>query len=292
MSIDDLVARQAGVISLRQAIACGVSAATAHRRARSGAWRRIGPGVFLVSGHRLTDEARVRAAWLAADGSGLAVVTGPAAAYWHGMLDPPHRIAVTIPRRVHLQARPGTVLVRRDLPAEDVGWIRDLRVAVPALAALETAVVLPNGGSTFLDRVLQRHVPFAEIYRSYCRNLGRRGSGRAGSMLAAAADRADSDAERRLIILLRGAGISGWVLGHPFGPWTIDLAFPEVRLAIEVEGWAWHVDADRFRNDRRKGNAIVRGGWTLLRFTWHDLHARPHEVIAEIREAVARADHG
>ncbi|HEY0815320.1 MAG TPA: hypothetical protein VGE11_18780, partial [Pseudonocardia sp.] len=57
--------------------------------------------------------------------------------------------------------------------------------------------------------LLQRHVPFPDIYGCYCRNLGRRGSGRAGSLLAAAADRADSAAERRLIALLRGAGISG-----------------------------------------------------------------------------------
>jgi very-short-patch-repair endonuclease len=287
VAVEDVVARQAGVISLAQAVACGMSAASVRRRARSGAWRGVGPRVFLVGGHRLTDEARVRVAWLGADGSGPAVVTGHAAAYWHGMLDtPPRQIGITVPRRMHLRAPPGTVLLRRDLAAEDVRWVRDLRVAAPAFAALETALVV---GSTFLDRVLQRHVPFPDIYRCYCRNLGRRGSSGAAGLLAAAADRADSDAERRLVTLLRAAGISGWVLGHRLGPWTIDLAFPDVRVAIEVDGWAWHVEVDRFRNDRRKGNAIVRAGWTLLRFTWHDLHTRPYEVLAEIREVVAAA---
>lgn len=111
MKLDDVVGRQAGVISLGQAVACGLSAATVHRRARSGAWRRVGPGVFLVGGHRFTDEARVRAAWLAVDGSGAAVVSGPAAAYWHRTLDPPpRRVTITVPRRVHLLAPPGTVL--------------------------------------------------------------------------------------------------------------------------------------------------------------------------------------
>ncbi|HEY0815315.1 MAG TPA: hypothetical protein VGE11_18755, partial [Pseudonocardia sp.] len=51
----------------------------------------------------------------------------------------------------HPSARPGIVLARRDLPPEDVGWVRDLRVASPAFAALETATVLPQG-SAFLDR--------------------------------------------------------------------------------------------------------------------------------------------
>ena len=44
--------------------------------------------------------------------------------------------------------------------------------------------------------------------------------------------------------LLRDAGIGGWVLGHPFGPWRIDLAFPQQKVAVEVDGWAWHVDAE------------------------------------------------
>jgi len=41
-----------------------MSAATVQRRAREGAWQRLHPAVYLLAGHRLTDEARVRAAWL------------------------------------------------------------------------------------------------------------------------------------------------------------------------------------------------------------------------------------
>ena len=58
---------------------------------------------------------------------------------------------------------------------------------------------------------------------------------------------------------------------------------------MEVDGWAWHVDVGRFRNDRRKGNALTTAGWTLLRFTWHDLTNRPAEVLAEIRDVLARS---
>ena len=74
------------------------------------------------------------------------------------------------------------------------------------------------------------------------------------------------------------------MLGHPFGPWRIDLAFPEQKVAVEVDGWAWHVDADRFRADRRKQNAFVRAGWDPLRFTWQDLDRRPVAVLDEIEE--------
>ena len=36
--------------------------------------------------------------------------------------------------------------------------------------------------------------------------------------------------------------------------------------AIEVDGMAHHVDVDRFRRDRRRQNALVALGWTVLRF--------------------------
>jgi hypothetical protein len=64
---------------------------------------------------------------------------------------------------------------------------------------------------------------------------------------------------------------------------------PASRLAVEVDGWAWHVDAARFRADRRKGNAVTRAGWDLLRFTWHDLDSRPSETVSEIAQTLARA---
>jgi very-short-patch-repair endonuclease len=57
-------------------------------------------------------------------------------------------------------------------------------------------------------------------------------------------------------------------------------------VAIEFDGWAHHSDVERFRADRQKGNALVRAGWRLLRFTWHDLVNRPRYVIAEIRAAL------
>jgi very-short-patch-repair endonuclease len=49
------------------------------------------------------------------------------------------------------------------------------------------------------------------------------------------------------------------------------------------------VDAERFARGRRKGNALVRAGWDLLRFTWHDLADNPARVVAEVRETLALA---
>ncbi|MGQ0777944.1 MAG: endonuclease domain-containing protein [Pseudonocardiales bacterium] len=118
---------------------------------------------------------------------------------------------------------------------------------------------------------------------AHCRNLGRRGAAAASQLLSVAADRAASHAERLQVRLLRDAGITGWELNYPLGNYLIDVAFPAQRVAIEVDGWAWHMTPDRFIRDRQRQNAIVNLGWTVLRFTWHDLSERPEAVINEIR---------
>lgn len=288
MTFDELVMQQVGVVSRAQALACGISARTVGRRVASGAWRTLFPCVYLVAGHRLTDAGEVLAASLWGGRAG--TVAGSAAAFWHGLLAPPlFRLDVTLPRSANRRRPPGIFVRRRDLPPEDRVEVRGIAVTSVGLTVLEAAPRLADGPQ-FLDRALQRNLGFDDLHAAYCRNAGARGMAAAGRMLVGCADRADSGAERRFIGLLRRAGITGFVRGLPFGEdYEIDIAFPDAMLAIEFDGWAWHSDVDRFRNDRRKGNALVAAGWTVLRFTWADLTERPGHVVRQIRDALARA---
>jgi very-short-patch-repair endonuclease len=279
-----LLSEQDGLITHEQALARGISEWTVQRRVRSGEWRRLHPRVYLVGGHASTGKGRVRAAGLWADERG--VISGPAAAFWLGMLpSAPVGIEVTVPRGCGLRGHAGVRVRRRDLDPLDRQRSRGIRHTAHALTVLETAIAVPDG-SAFLDRALQKHVPFGEVYSSYCRNMGARGFARVAALLTAAADRADSAAERILVELLRSAGVTGWRVGVPFQQWKLDVAFPDAGLAVEIDGWAWHADVERFRADRRKGNALVRAGWTVLRFTWHDLIDRPDYVLAQIQAAL------
>lgn len=284
----DLLARQDGLVTIDQAQRYGLPARTLRRRVSADGWARVAPRVMLAGGHPWSDRARVRAAALWAGDR--AAVSGPAAAWWHGMLrSAPSVVDVTVPRCCGLRARPGVRVRRRDLAAVDQVRAAGIRLTGKPLATLEAAVAVPEG-SEFLDRALQRHVDFTAVHRAYCRNLGAHGGADIAVLLAAAADRADSAAERLMIAIMRGAALRGWVHGFRFDRWTVDFAFPAARLAIEVDGWAWHVDVERFRADRHKGNALVRAGWDVLRFTWHDLNNRPGYVLDEIRAALLAAN--
>jgi very-short-patch-repair endonuclease len=200
----------------------------------------------------------------------------------------PREVALLVPREHNPRPQAGVTVLRRDLEAQVRVLDRGIAVTAPALTVLHTTLALPDG-ATFLDRALQRHVSFPAVLSAYRRSLGRPGSAELGRLLVAAVDRAASAAERELVRILRGAGITGWTLDHPFGAYDVDLVFLRERVAIEVDGWAWHTDPERFGRDRRKGNALVGEGWRLLRFTWHDLTTAPDRVLADIRRTLARA---
>ncbi|MDP9397885.1 MAG: DUF559 domain-containing protein [Actinomycetota bacterium] len=119
---------------------------------------------------------------------------------------------------------------------------------------------------------------------------GRLGNRQVRRLIAATDPSAAAFSERLLHRLLRAAGIVGWVAAYrlPSGG-ELDVAFPRHRLAIEVDGWAWHSDPTRFQRDRDKQNALMRAGWVVLRFTWHDLVERPQYVVATVRAALAVA---
>lgn len=286
MTIEEVLRQQAGVISRAQALAGGLSSATITRRVARGLWLRLHTGVYLAADHQLTGEVRLRAACLWAGQE--ATLRGVAAAWWHGLWsEPPAWVEIAIPHRRRLAARPRVRVRRSDLhPADRVKVNGVWTTAVP-LTVLDAAVELGVTGSQLLDRALQRRVSVADLYAAQCRNLGRRGSAEASQLLRATRDRAASAAERLLIGLVRDAGLSGWRCGHRVGEYELDLAFPGERIAIEVDGWAWHSDVQRFRYDRRRQNTLVLAGWTVLRFTWHDLTTRQDVVATEIRRALA-----
>ncbi len=127
MSLDTILVRQAGVVSREQALAAGLSPDAVDHRLRLRRWRPLHPRVYLAAGHRLDDEARIRAALLWAGDD--AVLSGVAAAWWFGMAEEaPATIGLTVGRDRRPRPRPGVSVRRRDLPAEDLVRWRGLRL--------------------------------------------------------------------------------------------------------------------------------------------------------------------
>ena len=61
----------------------------------------------------------------------------------------------------------------------------------------------------------------------------------------------------------------------------IDFADPLLKVAIEVDGRAFHSDTSAFERDRERQNMLALRGWLVLRFTWERLVNDPEGVVAE-----------
>ena len=111
-------------------------------------------------------------------------------------------------------------------------------------------------------------------------------------LLERTGDGAHSELERLAVSLLRQAGITGFrpnltVRLRDGSRAEIDIAFPERRLAIELDGFAFHSSAQAFRSDVRRGNRLLADGWTVRRFTWDDLLGDPDGFITSVLELLA-----
>jgi len=75
-----------------------------------------------------------------------------------------------------------------------------------------------------------------------------------------------------------------WIDGRKIA--TVDFAWPEYKLILEVDGLRYH-SADRdFRRDRVKQNELVHDGWRVLRVTALDVERMLHYVIDQVRRGL------
>lgn len=282
-----MIAEHDGVFTAEQAYACGLSADQVYRRVRSGEWIRLARGVFRVTDRKLTTRMRMRIAVLRV-GPG-AVLAGASAAWWHGLIDTvPTVLTVIAPRGRHGNQIRGVRVWHRTLDPCDHCVKDGLAVTARPLTVLDASVDI---GVRVMDSALLRNqVSIVNLIAAQERNAGRRGSPRARAMLAAMSAGARSDAERKAVAILRSSDISGWSVNVPACGYVLDLAIAVHKIDIEIDGFAFHSDAEAFQHDRERQNVLIANGWTVLRFTWHDLTNRPQWVLAQIRAAIRQAE--
>lgn len=67
----------------------------------------------------------------------------------------------------------------------------------------------------------------------------------------------------------------------------VDFHWPEARLVVEADGYAFHSDKSAHEQDRWRDQELKRARWEVLRFTWRQLTeepARTAQIIAEFLE--------
>lgn len=292
-----LAAGQHGVVARSQLLGLGMTPSRIQRFLASGRLRRKHHGVYLL-GH-LTGSlepalAREMAAVLAG-GPGTVVSHGHAAALWEIAPRPPAPIPVhvLVPGRAPLK-RPGITAHRApDLAPADVTSVRGIPVTTPLRTIRDLAAIATHRE---LERVVARAergglVNAKELEGLVARRRGRPG----GPTLRAVIHRAGgpaftrSEAETRFLDLIRGSGIPAPQVNAVVHGHEVDFYWPGHRIAVEIDGFAYHRSRRSFARDRqRDADLLTAAGVSVLRFTWAQVTRRQKATLVTLARALAR----
>ena len=293
-TIQEHLLRQAGAISTSQARDAGLSHRQIDRKVSSGEWLAVRRGVYRLAAAVPLPETGLWTALLSLGPDSLLAEEG--AVWWWGVVpEVPSRW--TFVSGSSRRSDAGLRVTRAFVDQRDRHRHRGVQVVSRPWAVLTTAAVWERRedgrGIALIDRAKQtRAVRQHELQQAFDRHPGCWGSRTIRRLLARTGDGAHSELERLALRLLKSARIEGFTpnLTVRLSDGTsaeIDIAFPDRRIAIELDGYAFHSGAAAFRSDVRRGNRLLADGWTVRRFTWDDLLRNPDAFVTTVLELLA-----
>lgn len=280
---------QHGLITVAQGASLGCSAAKLRRRVGSGELERVLPGVYRLSGRRVTWHQRVMAACLWAGPGGAASHSTAAALL--GLR------GFSCEGRVHISSGKNP----QGLPS----WVKAHRISsvlrgvvlvgpIPTTPAWRTLVDLGSVAEIpdverALDHALHRRLVSLPQLRWAVESNGRachRGTAvlaRALAVRAPGYEPPESELEAILYRLIEASDLPPAKRQAGLGDRRCDLLFEAAGLVVEVDGWETHGTRGAFEDDRARDRAMVVSGLHVLRFTWNDVAHNPAMVIDQIR---------
>ena len=177
------------------------------------------------------------------------------------------------------------------LRADEVTRLRVVPVTTPARTLLDIAPELPSRG---LEQALaQAERMYAGTQRRVLALLARY-PGRAGTptlreLLGGSRRPAltRSEAEERILELVRKAGLSVPDQNVRLHGYELDFLWREERLVVEMDGFAFHGDRAAFEADRRRDADLAARGLQVVRITWRQITEEPEATLVRLAQALA-----
>jgi very-short-patch-repair endonuclease len=294
--MDALGRTQHGIYSYDDLLNEGLHPDAITRRVNAGSLIRIYERVYRSSGSPETWQQALWAArkWAGAD----CVFSHRSGLLLMGLAGATDRVVeLTVTRRIR-SPDPRIILhyTRRD-PFVGAIEIDGLPVTSAGRTILDSAAVAYRWQiEAALDDALRRKlITVNDMWRILVKSggRGRKGSALLRALLEERSDgraRSHSRLEIKLDGILRNSTVPRYfrqfeVMTRSGTPADVDFAWPEARLAVEVDGYRWHSGRQQWQNDMQRQNALAEVGWLVLRFSWYDVTNRPEYVIKTIMEA-------
>jgi very-short-patch-repair endonuclease len=286
--IGEIAGAQRGRVSRDQLREAGINRHVIDRRVRRGSLIPKHPGVYMV-GHAADVELGDEIAALLACGPTAMLSHHSAATLWGLRPGRARPIHVTVPDGDHGMRPEGVIVHRTVLPTERATH-RDVPITSPARTLLDIAGGLPARDVEYiLEEGLgpKQLLSEAEVAEVAERAGGHPGAGTLRRVLATRTGTlTESRAQRRLLELIREAGLPFPKTEQPLLGYRVDLFWPELKLVVEVDGYLSHGTRGAFEHDRRRDARLQAAGFTVIRLTARDIEYRPWAVIAVLAQAI------
>lgn len=282
---------QRGLVTRHQMVSAGMSSAAIAHRVALGRLHRMHRGVYLV-GHEIPPVLARELAAVLACGVGAVLSHRSAAALWSLPSAPQRELDVTTDQRGRSQ-RPGLRVHRvRTLPAGDRTRRHAVPVTTPARTLLDLSQVVGRRElqRAFEEAAARRLVRAESLLAELERAAGRRGSVALRTLIQRSAGPAltRSEAEARLLALVRAADLPPPETNVAVGRYEVDLLWRAQALVVEVDGYAFHSSPAAFERDRLRDARLSAAGLRVTRVTWSQIVETPEALIARLAVALAR----
>lgn len=278
------------VITWDQLVDAGISRRAIAHRVRTGRLYRRHTGVYLLDPIHHASRLTLLTAAVAACGSGAILSNASAAELWGFLPECPGPFDVTVVGR-NPGVRPG---IRRHrsytLEPRDIRTRHRIRVTSPLRTTLDNALH-PDLEQLVATALASELLSEREVDEAIDRNPTRPGMARLSAVLHQSGGPrwTRSWAERRLLSLVREAGLPVPQTNAQLFGFQVDAVWPEYKLVLEVDGWEFHGDRRAFENDRARDAILVAHGYRVIRFTAIKLRDQPLVVLGQLAAALALA---
>ncbi|MGS2618144.1 endonuclease domain-containing protein [Micromonospora sp. LZ34] len=260
---------------------------------RTSAWRRLFHNVYADARLEISHRTRCRAAasWLFPPGCAIA---GRSAVALHGgaTCGPDDDVEVVVEPSTRFGPLAGLLIHVAPWREGEVSRIDGVPVTTVERTCWDVACWLDVIDAVALIDSLGHvgAVGRAELERYLMMRRGERGSRRFAEAISLTDPGAESLPESRLRVRLIKAGLPRPVTKHVItraGRFVarVDLAWPELKVAIEYDG-LWHHDPAQFHHDRQRLNRILGDDWIVLHVTSERMREDFAGFLMEVRAAL------
>lgn len=291
-AIQELAARQHGVVARAQLVEAGLSEHRIEYRLECGLLTPVYRAVYAVR----APAGRLKREFAAVLAAGADSFVSHRAAGAILELMPPLRVDVPVEMSTLRDVRIGGGGIRihrvSGLESDEVMIRYGLPLTGPARTILDLAGVC---GARDLERALATAIRQGAVEREDIQALldrypSRRGRGRLRALMAVDGGPAftRSEAERRFLDLVRAGGVPRPETNVVVEGFEVDFFWREQRLVVEVDGRAYHDGNHAFEGDRDRDAALMAAGFRTMRVTWRQIVRESPRLLVRLGQALVR----